>query len=294
MNEFLKAFSIVFIAEMGDKSQLLAFAFATRYSLKTVLSGISFGILLNHGVAILLAMVISNFISIEVIKLVSAFVFIYFGLNSLILEYDEDEEEEKRTKLGPILTIALTFFLGEFGDKTQISAMTLAVMSKNPLLILVATVSSMILVSLFGIIVGKVLGKKIPEYTMKILAAFMFMGFGVLELKKAVPAQYLVPGNIAIFFLLLVSFVSFILYRNTKRRDVFYEKTIISLLRDCKNCTVHNPMCDISREVDRFTKLYLGENIPFIGNILSYIEGVRELSPKKYAKMREEILKNIN
>ena len=123
--EILKAFTLIFIAEMGDKTQILAMAFATRYPVKKVLLGIGIGAFLNHGLAVLLGSLLSNFIPINTLQLVAGIAFVGFAIWSLKIEED-DEEETPKFQLGPVVTIALAFFIGELGDKTQLTAITLA------------------------------------------------------------------------------------------------------------------------------------------------------------------------
>lgn len=148
---------------MGDKSQLLAMTFATKYKLKIVIPGVFLGILLNHGIAVLVGNYISRFIPINYLSFLAAFVFILFGWMSLRIEEEESGEDQSLKNRGPILTIAITFFLGEFGDKTQITAMTLASEAANPFIILFGTVSAMMMTSILGIFVGMKIGKKVPE-----------------------------------------------------------------------------------------------------------------------------------
>lgn len=165
---------------MGDKSQLLAMTFATKYKLRVVIPGVFLGILLNHGIAVLVGKYINKLVPMSYINIITAFVFILFGFLSLRYEDDEDEGE-KDYKL-PIITVMITFFLGEFGDKTQLVTMTLASESANPYMILVGTVSAMMVTSLLGIVIGSRLGKKIPENTIKIIASIIFIIFGISKL----------------------------------------------------------------------------------------------------------------
>jgi putative Ca2+/H+ antiporter (TMEM165/GDT1 family) len=199
MQELIKAFILIFIAEMGDKTQILAMAFATRYPVKKVLMGIFLGSLCNHGLAVLLGSYVSNFIPINTIQIVAGFAFVGFALWTLKTEDEEEKEEGNKNKFGPVLTVALAFFIGELGDKTQLTAITLATDASYPLLILGGTVLGMIVTGGIGIVVGKKLGDKIPEFTIKIIAASVFMFFGVSKLYQTLPSRYLTLPNIIIF-----------------------------------------------------------------------------------------------
>jgi putative Ca2+/H+ antiporter (TMEM165/GDT1 family) len=212
----LKAFMLIFVAEMGDKTQILAMAFATKYPVKKVLLGIFIGAFLNHGLAVLFGSYLSQIIPISSLQIIAGFAFVGFALWTLYSD-DEEEEETKKYKLGPIFTVSLAFFLGELGDKTQLTAITLAAESTYPAFILLGTVLGMIVTGGIGIFVGKTVGKKIPEYVIKIAAASVFMLFGVIKLFQTIPSQLLTPINITLFFL-LISTVTYSLLRNDYKR----------------------------------------------------------------------------
>lgn len=219
MREFIEAFVMVFIGEMGDKSQFLALAFATTYPMKMVLGGVGLGIGLNHGLAILAAVFIAGFVGDMVfLQLVAGFLFLFFGLSALKTEEAEEEEKAKATTMGPLLTVASAFFVGELGDKTQLMAMTLAMNSPRPAVIFLATVSSMILVSLFGILVGKYLGKKIPHRALSYLAAFLFLLFGTMKLHGAVNDGFKTPIWIGIYAAVLAGAIIYTLIQNKQAR----------------------------------------------------------------------------
>jgi len=212
----LKAFMFIFIAEMGDKTQILAMAFATKYPVKKVLLGIFIGAFLNHGLAVLLGNYLSKVVPINFLQIIAGFAFIGFALWTLYSD-DEDEEETKKSRFGPVFTVSLAFFLGELGDKTQLTAITLAAEATYPVLILCGTVLGMIVTGGIGILVGKTIGAKIPEYIIKIAAASIFMFFGVLKLFQTLPSQFLLPVYIVLFFAVL-GLVTFLLLRNDFRK----------------------------------------------------------------------------
>lgn len=183
IQEYLKAFSLIFMAEMGDKTQILAMAFATQYPVLKVLTGIGIGAFLNHGLAVLLGSLLSTIIDIEIMQIVAGFAFVGFGLWTLKIENDE-EEDKSQQKYGPILTVSIAFFIGELGDKTQLTAITLSTEALYPFIILLGTVSGMIATGALGIYVGKKLGDKIPELIIKYLASSVFLLFGFLKLNS--------------------------------------------------------------------------------------------------------------
>ncbi len=208
IQEILKAFMLIFIAEMGDKTQILAMAFATRYPVRKVLAGIGIGAFLNHGLAVILGSYLSQIVPISTIQMVAGAAFVGFALWTLKSDEDDDEEEPK-FQFGPVATVALAFFLGELGDKTQLTAITLAADASYPFMILVGTVSGMIATGALGIIVGKKLGDKIPELGIKLIAATVFLFFGIQKLLQTVPKQYINPTSLIIFFGVLILTVFF-------------------------------------------------------------------------------------
>ena len=229
VQELLKAFILIFIAEMGDKTQILAMAFATKFPVKKVITGIFLGSFLNHGLGILLGHYISNFIPINTIQIVAGFAFVGFSLWTLKSDDEDEEKEAEKSKFGAVITVALAFFIGELGDKTQLTAITLSIDAAYPLVILAGSVSGMIATGALGIIVGKKLGDKIPEFTMKIIAASIFMFFGLTKLYETLPDSYLTPLNIILFLAVLVVAVVFLLrpeiIRRRQGRQTLFKKT---------------------------------------------------------------------
>lgn len=178
--ELLGAFLLVFAAEMGDKTQILAMMFASRYKAASVLTGVFIGSLLNHGLAVLLGATLGNVIPIPVLAAVAGLAFIYFAFSSL--KNEDSEEEHTRGYKNPIIAVASAFFVGELGDKTQLAAITLSMDAVYPFIILIGTVSAMVVTSSIGIWVGSKIGKRIPETLIKVISAILFYGFGSIKL----------------------------------------------------------------------------------------------------------------
>lgn len=216
LQEILKSFILIFIAEMGDKTQILAMAFATRYPIKKVLMGIGIGVFLNHGLAVLLGSYLSQMVPIRTIQMIAGIAFVGFALWTLKSE-DEEEEKEHRLQFGPIATVAIAFFLGELGDKTQLTAITLAADATFPSMILAGTVLGMVGTGAIGIIVGKKLGDKIPELGIKLLAASIFMFFGLQKLSQTVPNQYMKP-HFVVPFIGVLTLIVYLMVRTLLRK----------------------------------------------------------------------------
>ncbi|SHH32258.1 TMEM165/GDT1 family protein [Tepidibacter thalassicus] len=285
MKEFITAFVLITLAEMGDKTQLLAMAFASKFKPISVLIGIFIGSFLNHGIAIAIGNYISKFFPIEKIQILASILFILFGIWSLKID-KKDNEENLKSNYGPIITVALAFFIGELGDKTQLTAMTLGANSKYPIFILFGTVSGMIITGGLGIIVGKLLGKKIPEVTMKIIASFVFIFFGTIGLYKYLPSIYINPLNSFCYFGILLLSIILVLRHNAIQKDEYYEKKIAKILSQCKNCgQEHKEYCSLNRQRLKLEKKYIGENIPYLGSVIKYLESLKEFDINLYEKV---------
>ncbi|KNY29286.1 TMEM165/GDT1 family protein [Pseudobacteroides cellulosolvens] len=235
IQELIKAFLLVFIAEMGDKTQILAMAFATKYPAKKVLAGIFIGCLLNHGLAVLLGSSVSRLIPLNTVQIIAGFAFVVFALWTIKPESDEDEDESNKSKFGPVITVATAFFIGELGDKTQLAAITLATDAMYPLIILVGTVTGMVVTGGLGIIVGKKLGDKIPEFVIKIIAASVFMLFGITKLYNTMPKEYLEMKYILILAAVVSLTVFLLLKSSLARRREGKESLLVKTSRELYN-----------------------------------------------------------
>jgi putative Ca2+/H+ antiporter (TMEM165/GDT1 family) len=178
---FLFAAGAVVLAEMGDKTQLLAMAFATKYKASKVLIGVFLATVLNHALAVAVGNFTTRFESAQVwIQGIASLSFIFFGLWTIRGDKLEGEEN-KVSKFGAIATVAIAFFLAEMGDKTQLATIALATrFPTSPVGILMGTTTGMLIADGIGIIVGVVLCKKIPERTIKLVSAGVFVFFGFL------------------------------------------------------------------------------------------------------------------
>lgn len=205
--EFIRAYFFIFIAEMADKSQILAMIFATKYKIRYVLFGVFFGAALNHGLAVMVGAYLGDIIPLNFISIIAGALFVLFGLWSLRLEEDEDDNV-KVGKFSPIVTVMLAFFLGEIGDKTQVTAITLATQATNPFVTWMGTVSGMVTTGAIGIWVGRKFGKKIPELLMKCLSAIVFIFFGSLKLFESIPRVYTTIPKLAFYFI-VVGYISY-------------------------------------------------------------------------------------
>jgi putative Ca2+/H+ antiporter (TMEM165/GDT1 family) len=181
---FLTSLAFVVLAEMGDKTQLLAMAFAARIRWQTVMWGVFVATAANHLLAVLVGNYLTHLVPMVYIKIAAAASFIIFGLWTI--RGDKLENEDKRFNFSPFWTVAIAFFFAEMGDKTQLATVALAADFRSVIPVWVGTTTGMLIADAIGIIVGIVLHKKLPEKQVKWFATITFILFGVWGLYEAV------------------------------------------------------------------------------------------------------------
>lgn len=182
---FISSFFMVLLAEIGDKTQIIAMMFAIRYPITKVLAGIFLGTVLNHFIAILLGNYFYHLIPLGILKLCIGIFFILCGLLMLKIKKASSEADDKYNVVNKnvVLTVFTIFFLGEFGDKTQLTAFSLAASSgESVLLILTATTLAMLCASIIGIFLGIVLKKYLDLRKLQFLGGLLFIAMGIWEI----------------------------------------------------------------------------------------------------------------
>ncbi|MBM4338133.1 MAG: TMEM165/GDT1 family protein [Deltaproteobacteria bacterium] len=216
MTAFITSFLFVVLAEMGDKTQLLAMAFASRYPWQTVLFAVFAATLLNHLIAVAAGNLLTNIVPLQYIQIIGAASFILFGLWTL--RGDELKGEDIKYKYSPFWAVAIAFFIAEMGDKTQLATVALATRFDSIIEVWLGTTCAMVIADAFGITVGIVLGKKIPERFIKWFAALVFIIFGILGIYGATPKEFWTTPIWVGGLLLLLLLIYGVILMN-KRRD---------------------------------------------------------------------------
>lgn len=189
MSAFLASFLLVVLAEMGDKTQLLAMAFASRYPWQKVLIAVFIATILNHGFAVAAGWILTVVIPLEVISFAAAVSFIIFGLWTL--RGDKLEGEDKKwERFGPVITVGIAFFLAEMGDKTQLATISLAIEYGVWFYVLLGTTLGMVVADAVGICFGVVLRKALPDKAIKWISAVIFILFGIFKIVSIVSAHW--------------------------------------------------------------------------------------------------------
>ena len=182
MTAFWIALLFVLIAEMGDKTQLVALAFATRFRTSVVLIGVFGATMLVHLFSVAIGEVAGLALPVFWINLLAGLSFIIFGLWTLRGDKLNEVEEKKQTRFGPLMTVAITFFLAELGDKTMLATITIASQQRSFIGVWLGSTLGMVIADGLAIIVGKVLGKRLPEKLIKYGAAAIFLAAGIYTL----------------------------------------------------------------------------------------------------------------
>ncbi|WP_433384768.1 TMEM165/GDT1 family protein [Micromonospora sp. KLBMP9576] len=181
------SFGVIFVAELGDKSQLMALTFATRFKTVPVLIGITVATAVVHLASVAIGYGLGAALPTEWISLVAGVAFLGFG--AWTLRGDRLTEEEKRkaelSNKSAIVAVSVAFFLAELGDKTMLATITLATQYGWFGTWLGSTIG-MVAADALAILVGRMLGRRLPEKTIKYGAAVLFAICGLWLILEAV------------------------------------------------------------------------------------------------------------
>jgi Ca2+/H+ antiporter, TMEM165/GDT1 family len=181
MYAFLLSTGVIFLAELGDKSQLMAMAFATRFTIRQVLIGITAATAVVHLASVALGAAVGSALPTDLIALFAGLAFLGFAAWTLRGDALDDDEQAKasRTTRHAVLAVAVAFFLAELGDKTMLATVTLASREGWFGTWLGSTVG-MVAADALAILMGALLGRHLPERVIRFGAAAAFAVFGVL------------------------------------------------------------------------------------------------------------------
>ena len=181
MEAFLLSFGVILVAELGDKSQLMALAFATRYRALTVLVAISVATLIVHAGSVLLGSAVALALPTGLINVIAGIAFFAFAAWTLRGDVLGEAEKSRADRDGrwALLTIGTAFFLAELGDKTMLATITLAT-TNEPIGTWLGSTAGMVAADAIAIGIGALLGTRLPERAIRYLAAALFVIFGVI------------------------------------------------------------------------------------------------------------------
>jgi putative Ca2+/H+ antiporter (TMEM165/GDT1 family) len=180
LTSFFVSFGLIFVAELGDKSQLMAMTFATRYRARTILVAITAATALVHLMSVALGSALGAALPTDTISVVAGVAFLGFAAWTIRGDEldDEDEARARRTNRSVFFTVAGAFFLSELGDKTMLATVTLAT-DYGWFGVWIGSTIGMVAADALAILVGQQLGARLPERAVKFGAAATFVIFGV-------------------------------------------------------------------------------------------------------------------
>nr|WP_315235006.1 TMEM165/GDT1 family protein [uncultured Limnohabitans sp.] len=186
MESLFVSTGVVALAEIGDKTQLLAFILAARFKKPLpIILGILAATVINHGLAGALGAWITSSISPEVLRWVLGASFIGMAIWTMIPDKIEEEETQVAQRFGIFGATFITFFLAEMGDKTQIATVAMAAHYSAPLMVVIGTTLGMLIADIPAVFAGDKLANKIPMKLVHSIAAAVFAALGIATLMGA-------------------------------------------------------------------------------------------------------------
>ena len=179
MEALLTSIALVALAEVGDKTQLLAIVLVTRFRRPwPIIAGIFCATLANHFLAALVGEKVASLLDGTWFRYLVAASFIAMAAWTLVPD-TLDEEEPKPARLGAFATTLVAFFLVEMGDKTQIATIALGARFQSVLPVMAGTTIGMLLANVPAVFLGHELIKRVPLKAVRIIAALLFLAIGL-------------------------------------------------------------------------------------------------------------------
>ncbi len=187
MKSFWTAFLLIFVAELGDKTQFMTLALSSRYKAITVLSGVALGTMLVSLVSVILGRVLGNVLPQNLMNILAGLIFIVFGILSLRQSKEEENTQPETIKNNQHLiwlTIACTFFIAELADKTMIATIAIASRDSNYFAVWAGSTLGLLASNSMAIVAGKALSKYVNGKAIHYIAATIYIIAGLFALKQ--------------------------------------------------------------------------------------------------------------
>ena len=186
MEAFLISTGIVALAEIGDKTQLLAFLLAAKFRKPwPIIAGILVATLANHGLAGALGAWITTMVGPQAMRWVLSVSFIAMAIWTLIPDKLDDKGDSAGVRYGVFGTTVIAFFLTEMGDKTQVATVALAAQFNALLAVVAGTTLGMMIANVPAVLLGNKIANRIPVRLVHGIAALIFAALGVATLLGA-------------------------------------------------------------------------------------------------------------
>ena len=180
MDAILTSTAVVALAEIGDKTMLLAIVLATRFRKPVpIILGILVATLANHGIAAFVGQSIANILEGVWFRYAVGASFVAMALWTLVPDKLDEDEEPKQPRFGAFLATAIAFFIVEIGDKTQVATIALGAQFQNVFLVTVGTTLGMMLANVPAVYFGDRIVKLVPLNVVRTIAALLFLLIGL-------------------------------------------------------------------------------------------------------------------
>jgi Ca2+/H+ antiporter, TMEM165/GDT1 family len=183
---FWTSLVFVFIAEMGDKTQLVALACSARYSARVTLAAVLVATLLVHLFSVLIGEVLGLVIPTFWIQIAAGLAFLGFAVWTVRGDTLDDETNEPAGRWGPFMAIAVSFFIAEFGDKTMLATVTIASREREFVSVWLGSSLGMVIADGLAIVVGAASGRRLPDKAIRYGAATLFALSGLWSIAVAI------------------------------------------------------------------------------------------------------------
>lgn len=183
MESLFAALGLVFVAELGDKTQLVALGFGARHRLAPVLTGVTLAYMVTNLLSVVVGGLLGATLPSRAIGIGGGLLFLAFAAWTLRSgdegeDGDGDGEDAAAGHRSVVLSVATAMFVAELGDKTMLATATLAA-DGNPLLVWIGATVGIVLAGTLGVLLGRVFGARLPERATRIGSAVLFAAFGV-------------------------------------------------------------------------------------------------------------------
>jgi putative Ca2+/H+ antiporter (TMEM165/GDT1 family) len=185
MESLLAALGLVFLAELGDKTQLVALSFGARHRLAPVLAGVAAGYATSNLLSVLIGGVLGAALPTRAIGIGGGLLFLAFAAWNYFGGHDEEDDDDAgadRAAVGAravVLSVALAMFVAELGDKTMLATATLAAQG-NPVLTWIGATIGICLSGAVGVLLGRTVGARLPEHAIRLGSSLLFAVFGIV------------------------------------------------------------------------------------------------------------------
>jgi Predicted membrane protein len=185
LEALLTSTAVVALAEIGDKTQLLAIVLATRFKRPApIIAGILAATLANHFLAALVGEQVASILDGTWFRYLVAFSFIAMAAWTLVPDKFDDEEDAKPSRFGPFLATTIAFFLVEMGDKTQVATIALGARFQSVVPVMLGTTLGMMIANVPAVFMGHEIIKRVSLATVRVIAALLFLAIGLWLLAK--------------------------------------------------------------------------------------------------------------